>query len=177
MNRGTKLGENLKLRKISEHVGMNEPELNLDGTVKKKAGRPAKLNSELIEKAYDLIASGRSERSTYTELNICEVTWNKWKARGRKANRGVYFDFVQSVTRANNKSIGRLEDLLNACAFGRGPNRADVNVAKWLLKHRAPDEYSDRASFKIEQDQPLGQLPVIPVKFLNDEESTEDGDS
>ena len=151
--------------------------LNLDGSKKtNNRGRPAKLNHKLMGEAFALLEKGRSERSTFTQLNIPEYTWNSWKTRGTKANRGLYYEFFQGIMRARNQSIGRLEDALNACAFGKGPENARVDVIKWLLKHRAPDEYSDRSSLKIEQDQPLGQLPVIPVKFLTEDETKEGGD-
>ena len=156
---------------------MADQKQNLDGSKKtSNRGRPAKLNQSLMDQAFALISKGRSERSVYTQLNIPRNTWESWKTRGSKASRGLYYEFAHSLTRARNMSIGRLEDAATAVALGVGPKNANPKMIMWILKNRAPEEYSDHSSLKVEQDQPLGHLPVIPVKFLSNDEDDEGDD-
>lgn len=98
-------------------------------------GRPSKLTPELVRKAEQLLAAGNYTTTVCDFLGIDRSTWYKWLEKGRKANRGLYFDFFNTIKRAEAESeVRAVTGILKA-----GANQWQAFA--WFLERKFPERW------------------------------------
>lgn len=98
-------------------------------------GRPTKLTPELLKKAEQLLAAGNYVTTVCDYLGIDRSTWYKWLEQGRKANKGLYFDFFHTVKKAESEAeIRAVTGILKA-------GNTNWQAFAWFLERKYPDRW------------------------------------
>jgi hypothetical protein len=106
-----------------------------------KRGQPTKLTPELQEKICAIIAStGCSLEGAAASCEVSGQTLYNWRGRGLIEGKGLYFEFVQAVSRAKEKS----EPTLAACIARAA--KEDWRAALAILERRFPERWGNQVT-------------------------------
>jgi transposase len=71
-------------------------------------GRPTKLTPEVQKRICDAIKAGNYYEAAAAYADVDYRTFRNWMERGEKAGSGIYFQFFQSVARAEAEAEVRI---------------------------------------------------------------------
>ncbi len=100
--------------------------------------RATKLNEALQDQICDDIRLGDTYVNAATRAGISERVLHLWREKGRKAQTGQYFQFLQAVRKAE------AEALRTAALHVRNAMSNQWQAAAWFLERRDPANYSRR---------------------------------
>ena len=137
------------------------------------AGRKTKLTAEVKELLLRGIRLGLTYKEAAQLAGIHEATFYRWKKMGEEARSGIFYEFCESLKRANVEAmvfhLKRINDVAKGgqkiieekVIFKRNNNTNDeipirrLRVTKntlpvwqasaWILERRFPDEWGKRA--------------------------------
>lgn len=113
-------------------------------------GRPTKLTPELAKKAEQLLAAGNYVTTVCDYLGIDRSTWYKWLEQGKNANRGLYFDFFNTVKKAEAESeVRAVTGILKA-------GGSQWQALAWFLERKFPDRWKRDRGAPDEDGEPSG---------------------
>ena len=148
------------------------------------AGRKTKLTAEIQELLLKGIRLGLTYKEAAQLAGIHEATFYRWKKMGEKAGSGIFYEFCESLKRANveamvfhlkricDVALGGQKIIEEKIMFKRNNNTNDeipirrVRVTKytlpvwqasaWILERRFPDRWGKRAKPRQnDEDDPL----------------------
>ena len=109
--------------------------------------RKSKLNKELIEKAYELVAAGNYDKDIYPILGIDKATWYRWLSEGEKAKSGIKRDFYDTIKKAEKDAIAR-----NVKVIQTAGERGNWQAAAWWLERKFPDDWGQKSKLDLAAD-------------------------
>lgn len=101
---------------------------------KNKAGRPTKLQPEVVRKLVAAFHNDYELKDALTYAGVCKTTFYDWLKKDK--------DFAQKIE-ASKLYLSMKCKLIIADRINNG----DVRVAQWWLEHRQPEEFSLKVSF------------------------------
>ena len=101
--------------------------------------RTSKLTPELQTEICQYISDGNTYDRACRLANISDSIFYKWKARGEKESEGVYFQFLQSVKKAEE-----LFKQTNIAIIQQAAKDGTWVAAAWLLERKHPEEFGRR---------------------------------
>jgi len=113
-------------------------------------GRKSKLTQDLLDEVVDLICKGNTFKCAVTVAGISQNTAYRWLQEAEEENQagppkpGSKREFREQVEWA--------KQVAHEMVLGHVVNLSEVKfeAAKWLLKQRHPDVYSDRPDVVVE---------------------------
>ena len=151
------------------------------------AGRRPKLTPQIQADICARIAEGCTNADAAVQSGISESTFYRWKERGEKTTKGVYFQFCEAVTRAHASFREHHIGIIR-----RGAEEASVTRTVEVIEEgvegqpghkrkKVPDDYGRPARINVEGtiDNPSGGGPVAPIVnliFDDGEGERKDGD-
>ena len=138
---------------ITKHPGKD-----LTNGGKNGAGRPSKINKEVLAKLFDLIESGIPVTTACAACRLSFQTIQNWCERGETDGKGEFFEFLEQYKEVRAKAlIGPALHLRKAAAI-------DWRAAAHILKVRDPDNWGERPQFganmNVQGEQVLIVLPA-----------------
>lgn len=107
-------------------------------------GRKPKLTKKLIE---DFVNYFRVGHYTTTVCSLCGITfqtYSNWLKRGEKAKSGLYFEFFESIKKAEAEAEHHLVmNIRKSAAEEAWPASA------WLLERRYPEKWGKKQRHEI----------------------------
>ena len=107
-----------------------------------KMGRPTKLNPEVQKRICDAVSAGNYYEPASVYAGITYTTMRNWILRGEEAKSGIYFEFVEALTRAEATAEVRI------VAQWQAQIPIDWHAARDFLERR----YGDRWGRKEKQE-------------------------
>ena len=103
-----------------------------------KRGRPEKLHPETKEAIIRSLTIGATYRDACEAAGVSYQTMLNWMAKGEKATSGIYYDFFDSVRKAQARArLGYLTTIAKAA------NEGDWRAALEYLKRRDRETWGD----------------------------------
>ena len=109
------------------------------------AGRRPKLTPEVSKDICCYVEQGLPYKAAALLAGVSERSFYNWRNRGEKAKSGRYFQFLQDLTRAQQKFKLRIHT-----AILEQTDRGDARTGLQLLKLRHPEEYSEKRILRHE---------------------------
>jgi len=124
-------------------------------------GRKTKLNPQLQERICQLISAGNYIKTACQAVGISEQTYINWMKRGEKSQKGLYFEFFESVKKAEAQSIARNVAVIQSAA------KDTWQAAAWWLERKHPQDWGkkERHEHVGKNGEPI-QLDVDPKDKL-----------
>jgi hypothetical protein len=98
-----------------------------------------KLTPETQQKLIQLLKLGTPQKYAAEASGIDEATFYQWIKLGRNKKEGKYYEFAESIKRANSEAMAiKLADLEKAAQKG------NVSAITWFLEHRYPDVFGNK---------------------------------
>jgi hypothetical protein len=94
-----------------------------------------KLNPELIDKACELLLDGNYVITICKCLDISHDAWYRWLKLGAAQKEGIYHDFYEAVTRAENDAEAKM------VAMWRQHMPNDYRAIRDFMERRYPDRW------------------------------------
>ena len=82
------------------------------------AGRKSKLNEDVVKKITDALRVGNTRRAAAQAAGVSEQTLYNWLETGKSAKSGQFFEFFESVTRAEAECEVQNVAILKKAAAG-----------------------------------------------------------
>lgn len=101
-------------------------------------GRPSKLNDEVEARICEALELGYPHEAAAAYAGISARAFYNWKAKGEKAQRGRYVQFVQAVKKAEAMGEGALVHVVRTAAL------RDWKAAMTMLERRWPQRWARR---------------------------------
>jgi len=135
-------------------------------------GRPSKLTPELQEKLCGFIRAGNYETTAAEACGVSESTYFNWKAKGEKAQRGKYRDFLEDI----KKAIAQAEALHVQRIVNAGS--AHWQASAWYLERKHHERWGrkefrgqlDREGRPTDPPEQQGSVLVVPAHVTDIEE-------
>lgn len=108
-------------------------------------GRPSKLTPERQQKLADAIRAGNYYETACTYAGIDYSTFRLWMTAGEKATRGKFFEFFETITRAESEAEAR------AVALWQKAMPEDWRAAQMFLERRHPDRWGKQDRLDLKQ--------------------------
>ena len=106
--------------------------------------RPSKFSPETARIICQGIESGLSYDQAATAAGITYSTFIKWKQKGESEEKGILFQFLQDIKKAEDCSkqvlLSRIKDA------GKDPRYWQANA--WILERRFPKEFGKSETVK-----------------------------
>ena len=100
------------------------------------AGRPTDLTPEIQKAICKYISLGNFRKVAAEAVGISSRTMTSWCALGRKASKGIHYEFLRAVLEAERKAeIKCVGYVITAAA-------SDPKHAEWWLEHKYPERWS-----------------------------------
>lgn len=109
--------------------------------------RKPKLNKELIEKAYELVAAGNYDKDVYPILGIDKSTWYRWLSEGETAKSGLKKEFYDTVKKAEKEAIAR-----NVALIQRAAQEGNWQAAAWWLERKYFEDWGRKDKVDLSAD-------------------------
>jgi len=109
--------------------------------------RKSKLNKELIEKAYELVAAGNYHKDVYPILGVDESTWYRWLSDGEKAKSGIKREFYETIKKAEKEAIAR-----NVALIQRAAQEGNWQAAAWWLERKYFEDWGRKDKVDLSAD-------------------------
>lgn len=126
-------------------------------------GRPSKLTPERQAKIVQALEAGSYECVAAQYAGVDVTTYCAWKRRGAEEGKGKYYQFLQAVTHALNKSELALATTI------RTAGKDDWRAAAWLMERRYKDRWAKREEVTGKDGAPLTPPPdrivIVAGKF------------
>lgn len=124
-------------------------------------GRKTKLNQPLQERICQLISAGNYIKTACQAVGISEQTYINWMKWGEKSRKGVYFEFFESVKKAEAQSVARNVAVIQSAA------KETWQAAAWWLERKHPQDWGkkERHEHVGKDGEPL-QLDIDPKDKL-----------
>lgn len=104
-----------------------------------------KFNPETRRKIIQALEAGNYRKTAAALAGVDESTFYKWMKRGEKAKSGKYFQFVQSVKRAEEKAKAyHLQQIRKASENG------SWQASAWYLERKHPQEWGRRQQIDMD---------------------------
>lgn len=107
--------------------------------------RRPKLNEEVIEKAYKLIAAGNYHKTVAQYLGIDESTWWRWLQKGEtaKSKKSIYYKLFKQIKKAEAEAQMRNVAIVQEAA------QESWQAAAWWLERRYPEEWGRKDQLRL----------------------------
>lgn len=105
-------------------------------------GRPTKLTSEVQKRVCDAVSAGNYYEPACIYAGVTYSTMRNWILRGKEAKSGVYFEFVEALTRAEAQAE------IDIVKLWQAQIPTDWHAARDFLERR----YNDRWGRKDKQE-------------------------
>ena len=109
--------------------------------------RKSKLNKELIEKAYKLVAAGNYHKDVYPILGVDESTWYRWLSDGEKAKSGIKREFYETIKKAEKDAIAR-----NVALIQQAAKEGNWQAAAWWLERKYFEDWGRKDKVDLTAD-------------------------
>ena len=109
--------------------------------------RKSKLNKELIEKAYELVAAGNYDKDVYPILGVEKTTWYRWLSEGEKAKSGLKREFYDTIKKAEKDAIAR-----NVALIQRAAQEGNWQAAAWWLERKYFEDWGRKDKVDLSAD-------------------------
>ena len=109
--------------------------------------RKSKLNKELIEKAYELVAAGNYDKDVYPILGVEKTTWYRWLSEGEKAKSGLKREFYDTIKKAEKDAIAR-----NVALIQRAAQEGNWQAAAWWLERKYFEDWGRKDKVDLTAD-------------------------
>jgi len=106
-------------------------------------GRPTKLTPETQKRICDAVSAGNYYEPACSYVGISYQTMRNWILRGEEAKSGIYFEFVDALTRAEAEAEVKIVGLWEAQI------PADWRAARDFLERRYNDRWGRREKQEI----------------------------
>ena len=108
------------------------------------AGRPSKLTPDVQGRVLAAISAGNTRATAAAYARVGLSTLMAWLARGEKATRGQYREFLDAVKNAEADAV------VTSVALVRKAASEHWQAAAWWLERRYPDEWGRKDRVTIE---------------------------
>ncbi|HEY8768006.1 MAG TPA: hypothetical protein VIP09_12230 [Dehalococcoidia bacterium] len=108
------------------------------------AGRPSKLTPDVQGRVLAAISAGNTRATAAAYARVGLSTLMAWLARGEKATRGQYREFLDAVKNAEAAAV------VTSVALVRQAASEHWQAAAWWLERRYPDEWGRKDRVAIE---------------------------
>lgn len=119
------------------------------------AGRPTKLTQEVSDKICQAIQGGNYRAIAAAHAEVTEETMSRWMARGKAAAKGIYYEFRQSVLKAEKLAEIRAVALIMQAAS------TDPKHAQWWLERKHHKRWGRKDKMTSEVSGPDGKAIEI----------------
>ena len=123
--------------------------------------RKSKLNKELIEKAYELVAAGNYDKDVYPILGVEKTTWYRWLSEGEKAKSGLKRELWDTIKKAEKDAIAR-----NVALIQRAAQDGNWQAAAWWLERKYFEDWGRKDKVDLSADKDGFK---IVVEYVNGE--------
>ena len=127
-------------------------------TMASKSGRPTKLTPIMQQKLIDELCAGNYRDTAAKLAGIHRHTFRNWIKRGEAAKRGIFFDFVDAIKKAEAEGEARRVARINR-AGEDGNWQADA----WFLERKYPDKWGRKDAAKLEL---TGEVKTSDTEYL-----------
>ena len=126
----------------------------------------SKLTPEAQKKICDLVERGNYAKTAALASGITEATFYNWMARGKEAKRGIYFEFFESIKRAEAESEKKYLSVIQDAA-----DSGTWQAAAWYLERRNHKEWGRKTQTEV-----TGKdgAPILIVKWNDDAQPDSD---
>ena len=107
-------------------------------TERARTGRPTKLTPETQARIVDAIRDGMTYETACALSSITYSTFRNWIIAGENTGDGIYYEFLQSVKKANAEAEAELVQRIKSA----GQREWQANA--WILERRYPDRWGRR---------------------------------
>jgi hypothetical protein len=107
--------------------------------MKLKRGSPTKLNERTAKRICAAVRRGNTRFDAALCAGIHVDTFLLWMRRGRQEGSGFYYQFYQSVKKAEAQFV---DDNIKVIQKAKGKS---WQAGAWLLERRRPDDFAQRA--------------------------------
>ena len=114
-----------------------------------------KLTPETTKTICDKIQQGITAKEASITSGITEQTFYNWIQKGKEAKSGKYFEFFESIKKAEAELKASYEKIV------KDAGEKTWTAAAWYLERKYPDEYGKKADYKLEH---TGKLTLDLVK-------------
>jgi len=143
------------------------------------AGRKPKLTKELQDRICQLISAGNYIKTACEASGISEQTFLNWKNWGEKKGHGLYFEFFESVKRAEAIAIAKNVTVIQIAS------QNSWQAAAWWLERKYPKDWgrkehpgptakTDKAPVADAKTKLLGKLDDIALNLREDNDRKEE---
>jgi len=101
-----------------------------------KTGRPCMLTPEIQESVIKAVAAGCYLKHAAMYAGVSYDSVNLWAKRGKRESSGIFFDFYQSLKKAEGNAIVRNVGIIENAA------NKTWQAAAWWLERRYPDDFA-----------------------------------
>lgn len=108
--------------------------------------RPTKLTSEVQEKICEAIRLGAVYEHACNYAGIRYTTFRNWMIKGEQAKSGKFFEFVDTVKKAEGAASSKWLGMIEEAA-----EDGNWQAAAWKLERRYPASYGKRTQHQVEQ--------------------------
>lgn len=91
-------------------------------------GRPSKLNSRVAEQVLSALELGATRRHAAAAAGLGERTLYHWLEKGAAETKGIYWQFLQDVKKAEGRCTVNMLQLIQSAAV------TDWKAAAWILE-------------------------------------------
>lgn len=123
-----------------------------------KAGRHTKLNKERLDLICRYLRAGNTRKVAAECAGISEQTFYTWINKGKEAKSGVFFEFLESVKKAESEAHA---GAVNTITVAR---QKSWQAAAWWLERKFPDDWGKREKMEVEHKGPVSGFKVEVVK-------------
>jgi len=106
-------------------------------------GRPPKALKALQKQFCDLLRKGMHRPMAAAQVGLTEAMVSEWYAKGAKETKGIYFEFLRDVNKAESDFVAACFDTMIA----HGPS--DPKVLQWALSRRHPELFGRHDNYEI----------------------------
>lgn len=118
--------------------------------------RPTKCTKELTRKICKAIEAGNYPETAAVISGLPARTFYRWMKKGResKSKRGIYWQFWQSVKKAENFAEAYFLQVIRKSAEGDAENGVKRNwqSAAWYLERKYPEKWGRKERLDIKGD-------------------------
>lgn len=108
-------------------------------------GRPPKLTPEIRKRIVDAVRAGNYLETAAKFAGVAKQTLYNWMARGRRASRGEYREFVDAVEKALSDA-----EVADVAIIGKAAREGNWQAAAWRLERKFPDRWGRRTKVEAE---------------------------
>jgi hypothetical protein len=120
-------------------------------------GRPTKLTPDVQKRICDAVSAGNYYEPACLYAGISYQSLRNWIQRGEKAKSGIYFEFVEALTRAEAECEVRM------VAQWRSAMPTDWRAIRDFLERRYPERWGRKERVTVAGD-PEAPLYIAPVE-------------